>query len=65
MNAIETESDVLNALAELRRIDKRLHPVIEAAGEVPLRRRAPGFEGLAEIVVSQQLSKPHRGRTPT
>lgn len=57
MYVIETESDVLHALEELRRIDARLHPVIETAGEVPLRRRAPGFEGLAEIVVSQQLSK--------
>ena len=57
MKTIETEADVLNALKELRQIDKRLHPVIDLAGDVPIRRRAPGFEGLAEIVVSQQLSK--------
>ena len=57
MKTIETEADVLNALKELQQIDKRLHPVIDLAGDVPIRRRAPGFEGLAEIVVSQQLSK--------
>lgn len=57
MKTIETEADVLNALKELGQIDKRLHPVIDLAGDVPIRRRAPGFEGLAEIVVSQQLSK--------
>jgi DNA-3-methyladenine glycosylase II len=32
---------------------RRVH---EAAGDPPLRRRPPGFEGLARIVVGQQLS---------
>ncbi len=56
MRPIETDADVAEGLAELARIDPRLAPVIEIAGPVPLRRRPPGFEGLARIVVAQQVS---------
>ena len=34
-----------------------LQPIVEALPEVPLRARAPGFEGLAEIITAQQVSK--------
>jgi DNA-3-methyladenine glycosylase II len=54
--AIETEADIAAALACLAAADPRLVPVIEIAGPVPLRRRAGGFEGLAAIVTSQQIS---------
>ena len=54
---IETPAHIAAALEALRMLDPALIPVIEAAGAaVPLRRREPGFEGLARIVVSQQLS---------
>ena len=43
----------VNALAD---IDPDLRPVMETAGQVPLRLRPPGFEGLARIVVGQQVS---------
>ena len=56
MRRIESDDDVAAGLVELARIDPRLRPVIEIAGPVPLRRRAPGFEGLARIVVAQQVS---------
>ncbi|TBW36254.1 DNA-3-methyladenine glycosylase 2 family protein [Siculibacillus lacustris] len=56
MRPIETDEHVALGLAELRRIDSRLGPVIDLAGSVPLRRRPPGFEGLARIVVAQQVS---------
>lgn len=36
--------------------DPRLVPVREICGEVPLRLRSGGFEGLASIVISQQVS---------
>lgn len=43
-------------LDALTRADPRLLPVLEAAGEVPLRREAGGFAGLARIVCAQLLS---------
>lgn len=54
---IETAADIAAALAALRRLDPRLEPVIDLAGPVPLRRQAPGFASLAEIIISQQVSK--------
>ena len=56
MRIIETEEDIAEGLRVLRRRDPRLKPVMKAAGTVPLRRRAAGFEGLARIVIGQQLS---------
>lgn len=55
--AIETVEDIAEGLAALVRSDRRLAEVVEKAGPVPLRRRTPGFEGLAQIVVSQLVSK--------
>ena len=56
MRRIERDEDVAAGLAELVRIDPRLTPIVDVAGPVPLRRRPPGFEGLARIVVAQQVS---------
>ena len=56
MAIIATEADVAEGLAELVAADPRLVPVIEIAGSVPLRRAAPGFAGLARVVVGQQVS---------
>ncbi|MDK9697824.1 MAG: DNA-3-methyladenine glycosylase [Siculibacillus sp.] len=56
MRPIECDDDVGAGLVELMRLDPRLVPVVEIAGVVPLRRRPPGFEGLARIVVAQQVS---------
>jgi DNA-3-methyladenine glycosylase II len=53
---IETEDDVRRGIRALRRacdVMKRIH--LET-GDPPLRRIAPGFEGLARVVVNQQLS---------
>lgn len=57
MGTIETLADIEAALAALTAADPRLVPVIERAGPVPLRRQRPGFVSLAEIIVSQQVSK--------
>lgn len=54
---IETPNDIAEGLEALVRLDRRLAEVVERAGPVPLRRRTPGFEGLAHIIVSQMVSK--------
>ncbi|MCB1384096.1 MAG: DNA-3-methyladenine glycosylase 2 family protein [Notoacmeibacter sp.] len=54
---IGTAEDIATALATLAVQDARLVPVIALAGTVPLRRQAPGFASLAEIIVAQQVSK--------
>jgi DNA-3-methyladenine glycosylase II len=53
---IETEADLKDGIRALRRkcaIARLMH---DSAGVPPLRRRQGGFEGLARIVVGQQLS---------
>ena len=44
------------ALKALLAADPRLAPIAEIAGPLPLRRRPGGFEGLASIITSQQIS---------
>jgi DNA-3-methyladenine glycosylase II len=56
MSFIHTESDLDAALTQLTAADPRLAALLQVAGRPPLRRRSGGFEGLASIVVSQQLS---------
>jgi DNA-3-methyladenine glycosylase II len=56
LRPIETEADVAVGLEALALLDPRLVPVRDLAGDVPLRLRQPGFEGLARIIVSQQVS---------
>lgn len=54
---IQSDADIQMGLEALAQSDGSLLPVIERAGSVPLRRSQGGFSGLAEIVVSQQVSK--------
>ncbi len=54
---INGPEDIDRGLQALAALDRRLVPVIDRAGPVPLRRQPPGFEGLAQIVVSQMVSK--------
>jgi DNA-3-methyladenine glycosylase II len=56
MRTIETSQDIAAGLAWLARADRRLRPVIRAAGALTPRRRAAGFAGLARVIVGQQLS---------
>ncbi len=53
---LETQADVDAGVRQLLRQDPRLEPVVAVASRVPLRRRAHGFAGLAQIIVAQQLS---------
>jgi DNA-3-methyladenine glycosylase II len=53
---LNTQADLEEAIRALARQDPRLKPVFEVAGMPALRRREPGYAGLAAIVCGQQLS---------
>jgi DNA-3-methyladenine glycosylase II len=53
---IVTDQDVREGVRALRRRCPIMRMVHDAAGDPPLRRRPAGFEGLARIIVGQQLS---------
>ncbi len=55
-NTIDCEADILKGIRSLRRRCEVMRKVHDATGLPPLRRREPGFEGLARIIVGQQLS---------
>lgn len=52
----DSQTDLDDAIDRLVRQDPRLKPIFEIAGMPALRRREPGFAGLAHIVCGQQLS---------
>jgi DNA-3-methyladenine glycosylase II len=53
---LNSQADLEAAIRALLKQDPRLQPVFERAGMPALRRREPGFTGLAHIVCGQQLS---------
>jgi endonuclease III len=53
---LNTQADLENAVHALVKQDPRLKPVFDIAGMPALRRREPGFAGLAHIICGQQLS---------
>jgi len=53
---LDTQADLERATAKLVKQDPRLRPILASTGMPSLRRRAPGFAGLAQIIVGQQLS---------
>ncbi|MCH9808541.1 MAG: DNA-3-methyladenine glycosylase 2 family protein [Alphaproteobacteria bacterium] len=53
---IETSADIERGCRSLRRRCEHMRMIIRLTGTPPLRRRPDGFEGLARIVVGQQLS---------
>jgi len=56
MRIIATEADIRAGVKALRRKCPTMRHVHDTAGDPPLRRRAAGFEGLARVIVGQQLS---------
>jgi len=54
--SIDTEDDVREGVRALRRKCEIIRRIHDATGEPPLRRHVSGFEGLARIVVGQQVS---------
>ncbi len=57
MRRIDCADDIEEGLEALCGADPRLKDVRRIAGDVPLRRSPPGYESLASIIVSQQVSK--------
>ena len=53
---LNTQADLESAVLALVKQDPRLKPVFELAGMPALRRRDPGYAGLAAIICGQQLS---------
>lgn len=53
---LNTAADLESAVRRLVKADPRLTPIRAVTGPPELRRREPGFEGLARIVVGQQVS---------
>jgi DNA-3-methyladenine glycosylase II len=53
---LNTQADLEAAVTALVKQDPRLKPVLKLAGMPTLRRREPGFAGLAAIVCGQQVS---------
>src|SRR5260370_14260217 len=53
---LNTQADLEDAIHALIKQDPRLRPIFEIAGMPALRRRDPGFAGLAAIICGQQLS---------
>jgi DNA-3-methyladenine glycosylase II len=58
---LNTQADLEAAIHALLEQDPRLKPVFEKTGMPALRRREPGFMGLAHIVTGQQLSTASAG----
>src|SRR5580704_13128184 len=53
---LNTQADLEGAIHALVQQDPRLQPILKLAGMPALRRRDPGYAGLAAIVCGQQLS---------
>jgi DNA-3-methyladenine glycosylase II len=53
---LNTQADLEDAVNALVKLDPRLKPILALTGMPALRRREPGFAGLAAIVCGQQLS---------
>lgn len=53
---IETEADIRRGVQSLRRRCKVMRGIHDRIGDPPLRRTMDGFEGLARVIVAQQLS---------
>jgi DNA-3-methyladenine glycosylase II len=53
---LNSQADLEDAIRALVKQDPRLKPILERAGMPALRRREPGFVGLAHIICGQQLS---------
>jgi DNA-3-methyladenine glycosylase II len=56
VRTLGNDDDIREGVRALRRKCAHLKRVHDHAGDPPLRRHAPGLEGLARIIVGQQLS---------
>ncbi|MEH3148010.1 MAG: DNA-3-methyladenine glycosylase 2 family protein [Methylobacterium frigidaeris] len=56
MTLLDSEAVLREGVDALRRLDPVMDRLVAGGAVPPLRKRPPGFEGLAGIVVAQQLS---------
>lgn len=54
---IRSQDNLLAGVDAFVRLFPDMRPMVDALPEIPLRSRTPGFEGLAEIITAQQVSK--------
>lgn len=54
---IDSQTDIALAISDLKKSDPKLIPIIDESNHVPLRRAEAGFEGLANIITSQLISR--------
>lgn len=54
---IRSSNDLDCGIAQFVARFPEMEPVVAALPDIPLRARPPGFEGLAEIITAQQVSK--------
>ncbi len=57
MKHIRNNNDLEIGLTELCKLAPIFTPIVDILPNIPLRSRPPGFEGLAEIITAQQVSK--------
>lgn len=53
---IRNQDDLSEGAAWLARAEPRFAPVLDQVGDLPMRLKPPGFKGLVEIIISQQVS---------
>ncbi|MFT6674751.1 MAG: DNA-3-methyladenine glycosylase II [Sulfitobacter sp.] len=53
---ITCAADLAEGAAWLAQTEPRFAPVLDQIGPLPLRLKPPGFKGLVEIIISQQVS---------
>ena len=56
MQIYKNSNDLTTALEALAAKDKKLAAAFEEYGTPPLRKRRAGFAGLAQLLISQQVS---------
>lgn len=53
---IQSQTDLTEGAAWLAQAEPRFAAVLDQVGDLPLRLKPPGFKGLTEIIISQQVS---------
>ncbi len=56
LRLIQSHDDLTEGAAWLAQAEPRFAPVLDQVGDLPLRLKPPGFKGLVEIIISQQVS---------
>ena len=58
---LDSEAVLVEGVRALKRLDPVMKRLVDEGATPPLRKREPGFEGLARIIMAQQLSTASAG----